>query len=70
MIKYNCPECGEVMESLDHLEGSIDFCPECGAAVEVPPAWVGEYLEEDEEDQAGESGVQEFAEEDEELEDL
>ena len=57
MIKYSCPECGAEMESPDQLEGGTDFCPECRSSVEVPPALASESLEENEEDQAGESEV-------------
>ena len=68
MIHFTCPECGAEMESPDQLEGGTDFCPKCRSAVEVPPAWLDESLEENDEDQAGESEDHEFGEREEERE--
>lgn len=31
MIEYECPECGEPLESPDSLVGKMDTCPVCGS---------------------------------------
>ncbi len=36
MIEYECPECGEPMESPDLMAGNIEECLECKAQVKVP----------------------------------
>ncbi len=69
MTGYTCPECGAKIESPDGLEGGTDFCPECRSAVEVPPPWVSESLEEKDEDRVGESEVHESEEDEERQED-
>jgi endogenous inhibitor of DNA gyrase (YacG/DUF329 family) len=36
MINYQCPKCGETMESPTSLAGSEDECPRCQAHVQIP----------------------------------
>ena len=36
MIKHECPECGQSIESSDRLAGDEAICPECDASVTVP----------------------------------
>lgn len=38
MIQYNCPQCGEALESPSSLAGKQDTCPLCGYACTIPQA--------------------------------
>ncbi|HET6428952.1 MAG TPA: hypothetical protein VFJ30_11105 [Phycisphaerae bacterium] len=38
MIEYECPHCGEAMESPDGMSGLQEECPACGLSFPVPPS--------------------------------